>query len=60
MHFENFAFIEKDKSAFSEFYQYCKDRLKNSAFLSLLVCTKQSILFGQGNSTQTVFKGTPS
>jgi hypothetical protein len=39
---------------------YCKDRLKNLVFLSLSVCTKRSTLFGQGNSTQAVFKGTPS
>jgi len=35
---------------------YCKDRLKNSVFLSLSVCTKRSILFGQGNSTYAVYK----
>jgi len=41
-------------------HMYRKDRLKNSVFLSLSVCTKQFILSGQGHSTQAVFKGTPS
>jgi hypothetical protein len=40
--------------------QYRKDRLKFSVFLSLSLCKKWSILFGQGNSTQAVFKGMPS
>jgi len=39
---------------------YRKDRLNNSVFLSLSLCTKRSILFGRGNSTDAVLKRTPS
>jgi len=41
-------------------YKYRKDRLKNSVFLSPSLCTKRSILSGQGNLTQAVFKRMPS
>ncbi len=34
---------------------YCKERLNNSISLSPSLCTKWSILFGQGNLTNTVF-----
>jgi hypothetical protein len=35
---------------------YHKDRLNNSVSLSPSLCTKQSILFGQGNLTDTLYK----
>ncbi len=35
---------------------YHKDRLKNSVFLSLSVCAKRSIVLGQGNLTDAVYK----
>jgi len=35
---------------------YRNDRLNNSLFLSLSLCTKRSILCGQGNSTQDEYK----
>jgi len=45
-------FLISNLPKFCTFYSiYCKDRLKNSIFLSLSVCTKRSILSGQGNST---------
>ena len=36
---------------------YRKDKIKNSVFLSLSLCTKRSILFGRGNSTKLCLKG---
>jgi len=35
---------------------YRKDRLNNLVFLSPSFCTKLSILFGQGNSTDAVLQ----
>jgi len=39
---------------------YRKDRFNKPVFLSLSLCTKRSILSGWRNSTDAVFKGTPS
>ncbi len=36
--------------------QYRKDRLNNLVFLPPSLCTKWSILFGQGNLTDAVYK----
>jgi len=45
---------------FAELKFYRKDRLNNSVFLSLLLCTKQSILAGRGNLTNAVLKSKAS
>ncbi len=41
-------------------HPYHKDRLNILVFLSPSLCTKRSILSGQGNSTNTVIKRTPN
>ncbi len=41
---------------FTGLWFYRNDRLNNSLFLSPSLCTKRSILFGRGNSTQAVYK----
>jgi len=50
----------KDQLIFKAKNYYRKDRFNNTVFLSLSLCKKRSILSGRGNSTNAVFKRTPS